>query len=583
MEIKKPNRNLILDPVKIIFYLLQEDIEIYLKKKRIALFLIFLAVIVLTGGIVKEDNIITFIGIVFNLGVIVYYFSISFNKHISKLSIVYLPISFYKIQGKAILVDRSGTIPTSALYYPFLAREEIYKAQEIFKNLKSLSERIPLILNHEKTRSMPVADGRIFSKELRLFGEEIEYLDYLERLQDIFKNAKSNDVTLPFFTNEINIIESLKAINHAKNGGLIIEKYKSDFIKNEILKIQGIIGKQKENKSANAALNIDNIITEIVKFLNYSAPRYDWSMSYSIREVEAQNIFRFINQFSSYSYNYYCPECNKKIVKDFFYKDSQFDGKTKETPLNFPETTKMVLTDVNKGLWRCPLCNHITDKPLTIHRMDDELFNKVYDKLYEENKNDRLKIYYDIINQKRKYSEKAETQFHTSFRENRSKREQIKSKIRSISAETNADTSIVRSLYLMMQKYDRISQKRINEFEAEINNIKEIILQDNGKALQELDQVFENAQQEIRQNLERYAKLEHIEQAARDDVQKKQLSSLQNLHKIEAARGEREKLFDRSNWNPFNWGYNLKRGVIKTVDTAIGMDEATTAKHLHQN
>lgn len=579
----EPKGNLILDPAKIIFSLLREDIINYRRKKSIALLWIGLAIILAVFDIINEAIMVSPFALVIILIALARYSSIEFKKRITRLGVVYLPISLYKIQNKTILVDRSGTLPTSVLRYPFLPHEDIAKAQKIYDKLKELTEKIPLILNHEKTKDLSVSDGRVFTKKLKLFGEEIDYLDYLEQLRTIFINAKSNEVELPFFNNRINIINSLRAINHSKNGGITIEKYSADFIKNEILKIQGIISERKGNVLPDAKVDIDKIVPQVIKFLNHSAPRYDWAMSYSIRNVETKNIFRFINTFSFSSFNFYCPECNKERLKEFFYNDSQFDGKTKESPVNFPATTKLVLYDINKGLWSCPLCKNITDKPLPVHRLDDELFKHVYDKLYEENKNNRLKIYNDIMNQKRQYSEKAETQFHTMLRENRSKQEQIKSKIRTIAAETNADTSIVKSLYLMMQKYDRISQQRINEFEREILEIKESIVRENEMALRELNEVIKTAQQEISQSLEGYAQLEHVEQAARDEVQKKQLSSLEKMHQIEAARGEREKLFERSNWNPFNWGYNLKRGVTKTVDGITGMDEATTAKHLHQS
>lgn len=579
MSYQKSKGTLQFDPGQIAFKILYEDIDRYQQRKLSALLVTFFIAAIIIFSIIDKKYEVAFVCSIILIGVLIWFFSIDFNIRIKKIGTVLLPISIYPFKNKAIMVDRSGILPMTELKYPYLNPEEIEKSNELFQEVQSLIKKFTPILRTDKNREIQISSNRVYNHPLKVYGQEHELIYYLDALYNIFKNTKVNKVEQPFILPQMDWLPSLRSIPLNNKKGLVIEKISKDSIQNEINKIQGIVG---EREKRNQSFFSETLVESLLKFIIYMAPRYHWIINHSIKEVKAKNLFKFMNYVSFYSFNFYCPKCNEDLLQKFYDRKKEFKGKTEEAPVNFPPNTKMFLVDTVEGIWECPLCHNITDKPITIHRLDDELFRKVYDKLYEENKENRLKIYYDIMNQKRSYIEKAETQFHSVIRENRAKKEQIKSKIRSVSAEVKADSEAVASLYTLMAKYERLTQERLSQFESEIAEIKRSIVYETQKDIAELDAIFREVQTDINQKLTEYANLERIEQKARDEIQNRQLKALEGLQSIESARGEREELFERSNWNPANWGYNIRRKFVKTFDGITGKDEVTTAKKLHK-
>ncbi len=580
MSNKISDKTLYYDPSHVIFKILYKDIAHYLKRKRtLMVFLISVVILLVIAVVLKKLEISIFLVFVL-LSLLSWYYTIDFNVRIKKVGIIYLPIAAFPFKDKAIIIDQAGFLPDTTFTYPFLPSEDINNANNIYNEIQQLIKKFTPVLKTDKQKEITISSNRVFQHPLKIYGQEFELISNFIKLNEIFRNAKINQVRQSFIHSNLDILPSLRKLaTDQKIKGMKIQKVPSEFLKEEIAKIVGIMGKRENGEEE---FTIDIIVESILKFLFYVTPRYHWTISHSIKEVEAKNLFRYMNYISFYSFNFYCPKCNEELLNKFYSRKKRFTGKTEETPFSFPPTTKMILIDSERGVWQCPLCNLKTEQPITIHRMDDELFSKVYDKLYEENKNERLKIYFDILNQKRNYIEKAENQFHTVIRENRTKKDQIKSKIRSVSADIRADSESIQSLYMLMAKYDRISKERIQEFEQEISDIKRTIIEETQKELAMLDDLFIQTQKEIDERLTEYENLERIEQKARDEIQERQLKALEGLYSVEAARGEREELFDRSNWNPFNWGYNIRRSFIKTVDKMTGKDEVTTAKKLHK-
>ncbi len=195
--------------------------------------------------------------------------------------------------------------------------------------------------------------------------------------------------------------------------------------------------------------------------------------------------------------------------------------------------------------------------------MDDELFTPLYDKLSEEHFKDRLKIYNNINDKKREFSDKASTQFHQVIRENRAKEDAIKSKIRSISAEILSEQSAVSDLNALLLKYERIDEERAQEIAKDIEEIKSKVEEENEKAKEEIVNTVAEAKQNIEEATEKYANLERKDQEKRDAIQKQIADDTRAMREIEEVRAEGEGMNEKSgpfglidkvadNMNPMN-------------------------------
>ncbi len=243
----------------------------------------------------------------------------------------------------------------------------------------------------------------------------------------------------------------------------------------------------------------------------------------------------------------------------------------------------MYLIDPVLRTWKCPVCEHLSATPFKIHKLDDELFKRVFDRLGEENRIERLRIYNNISDQKRSYAEKAEVQMHQVLREQRTKADAIRSKLRSIVAEINADQMAIQQLIVALLKFKQLGDERARQFEAEIEQIKSII----GKRTEEqqkiLEEQYAQMKDDMNKNLDEQKLLEREEDRKKYEMQKQMLETLNVMKNITVAQADRQKLLDRSNWNPGNWGYNLNRSFVKVIGVTTGRSELDIAGKLPLN
>ena len=94
-----------------------------------------------------------------------------------------------------------------------------------------------------------MSGNRVFQEPLKLFGEEIEYLDIMGKLNALYANAKLNEVKMSIFENNHEAISSLRLLKQSPKGNAIIERYSKDNVKQEIMKIQGIMDERKDYTS----------------------------------------------------------------------------------------------------------------------------------------------------------------------------------------------------------------------------------------------------------------------------------------------------------------------------------------------
>ena len=92
----------------------------------------------------------------------------------------------------------------------------------------------------------------------------------------------------------------------------------------------------------------------------------------------------------------------------------------------------------------------------------------------------------------------------------------IKSKIRSISAEVEADEMAIGSLSAIMIRYERLAQERADFYKKDIARIKNEIITSAEAATEQINEVVETAKNIIEQDLNKNAELARQDQAKRD-------------------------------------------------------------------
>ena len=538
------------DESKLIYHFMKNDIDKFItKRKNLIIFLVLFLLLLIAGIATFKLNEETGIALLIIGGLLSFLMTTMLltnkvNSKISRLGLVYLPYSQVKFQKGSILIDRSGLLEDTTFDFVNLSPENIMEANAQFKSLKYQITEMPPILSDDKTLALKNSNDLYRKENIKMYKEEVNYLEINGKLEDLFSKTLNFNVNIkafennPIFFNKLNEIQNGKPIN-------IIESISETEIKENIQKIDGIV--EMYNENGTEVVDVDQLCVDILELINRSLPRLDYTVNNSLNDIIVPTTYMFADIIEKASYNSYCPNCNSDIIENLMEGDYKHDG-SKDNRSFFQKNTQMELVDIDQGLWKCPLCNEQTDKPFLKHKLEDELFTPVYDKLYEENYKDRLKIYNHLNDEKRKYAEKADTLFHELLRESRNKSDNIKSKIRTIKSEVMADEMAVKDLTGLLVKYKKIALEKAREIQNDLKDHKEKINEDNERSKQKLNEIASAAKESIEESTSSNAALEREDQAKRDEIQKQIASNTEGMKNIMHAQAKADGVIKDKNF-----------------------------------
>ena len=448
-------------------------------------------------------------------------FFITFYKYIKsristtidKIGLVNIPFLHHKLQDKSVLIDQSTITPYASFEFPSLDTRQIRQLSQELSSITHLVEHYPAVISHNKKKIIPKTTEGFQKNELKIYTEEISLVESARSIGDTMNAAQIQTVSMPVVKKDQALLRRLKSYpstNHVHK----LENYPGSKVKAHIHQIDGIVDAYSGDQ------DIDQICSKLLHQFHSIRPRYKYSLNRSLHDIMNKYHIIMNYQFFNIANNNYCPYCNKEAYQQMMSGDYEHNGEDDGGRVSFKNNTKMMLSEGFSQTWKCPVCEQETQQPIQKHKLDDELFTPVYDKLYEEHFKDRLSIYNNINDQKRQYAEKASTQFHQVLRENRNKEDHIKSKIRNISAEINSEQEAINQLNDLLVKYERIDKDRAKEIERDIKKIKRDVEKENKKAKAEIKKTVNEARSKVDSSTTKYARLEREDQKQRDAVQK---------------------------------------------------------------
>lgn len=520
------------DEVKILYNILEADLNQFLKSNRkfwvveglaisVAVVGVFLLLFPETDVPYEIDNnfdiigkILTGLGIGFALYAITLKPSHSSLK-IDKLDMAYIPIRQTRFQSGSIWIDEAGLLPPSHFKFTCLQDQDIELAYQSLEKLKTWAQNVPLLLGEDRAQKLDNFNSKEFTKEGNLmFEEELVLVDLLSNFKEIFERAEEQEVGISAFpySGSFNIIKD-QFSTVSSSTFKVLPKADDPALQNNLEKINGII------KIDATSVDVDDIALDVLLAQEDILPRMDYVIDQSNNEIFVDHLFNFSQMLEKSNFNHYCPSCNEDAIQTLEKFEYWYDGET-DHRVSFDSNTKMKLTDVGSAIWTCPQCSSNTDDPYPRHKLEDELFIPVYDKLYEENYLERLKVYRSIADQKRQYGVDAEKTLHEFVRESTSQVNQIKSKVRSITAEIRADQSSVEEMNKMLLKYEHLNAEKARQISADLERHRKEVEAANKKSAAEIGEIVSKTVGDIDRNVKKYANLERIDQTARDKVQK---------------------------------------------------------------
>jgi len=574
------------DEEKIIFHVLKEDIKRFVAEKRKSRNQIFgIAGFSLLALIFSYFNtkIFPFAGIfiLFLVFKIREFRAIRISKRINRLARIGLPIHEAEFEGKSVWIDRSGLLSPHRFQYPSMLPEHVESTNRIYHQVKELCSQFPIILSSGHVQKYKRDyDPAGFDDEVMLFGEEAKFVKHFDELENGIKDYQIFSVELPVLDKSSKIMQYFRELEpESGNSIVLLQPLSVQKIRDGLNGIGGVLQSTSKAKKKET-LDIDDLISQLIGLIDRSTPRMDYVVQKSLRDVSGDNLKKMLQVLNYSAYNYYCPRCNQTILQKV--KNMNFDhhGES-DIHIDFPKNTRMMLVDAFKPEWECPLCRVRNSSHLALHKMYDELFEGVYRKLSEENAKDRQKIYDHINDEKRKFSEKAEVQFHDVYREQRTKVDQISSKVRTVTAEVNADELAVTQLMALLIKYERISGDLSAKIEKDISRIKREITQESEQNRRDLNQFIDSQKKEMEERNKFYMRLEREEKKEEFALLQRSVKAQETVAAVKMAEAERAGMLDQSWSNPMNLGKNISRSLAKFSAGISGKSELDLGKSLY--
>ncbi len=398
------------------------------------------------------------------------------STRIKKIGVIGLPLTRIPFESGAAVIDRSGIWQSTNLKYPSLTEDTILELAKLKKEFEEFLRKYPVILSKDKKTISDNAEG---FKDV-LFKEEYDLVEYLSKMEELMGRLIMFQASLSLFRREHPVVKTFDLARQTFIPQAILETLTESELVQKAQQISGVI-KATQGDMAGLILDADIIASELIKLIDHTLPRYKHSVNYSLSQVSIKFPTLITERLSDSAFNYYCTHCNADV--NHYLQTAKYNRAGASKKVLYSRRTRMYMVDTEQRIWKCPVCESTTTTPIRQHKMNDELFTEVYDKLYEENRVERLRIYSGIDDQKRSFIEKAETQLHQVFRENRAKIDMVKSKMRSILAETEGDEAAIQSLQALLVNYQQMAQQKAAQIRDEIDRIKETIAADTAVAV----------------------------------------------------------------------------------------------------
>ncbi|MEX0321479.1 MAG: hypothetical protein AB3N63_04930 [Puniceicoccaceae bacterium] len=301
--------------------------------------------------------------------------------------------------------------------------------------------------------------------------------------------------------------------------------------KGKIERIKGVTGGEIAGRTG----KLLNLIRRCVGICQVSTGQLSDNRNYSMGTIMSS----FANDLQRLSvienYDAFCPKCNAAVI-DSLQKDIISDEKGNLIKLD-PATVMDPMPRSEN--FSCPVCGHITDAPFPVHRMLSELIYPTYDRLMQENRVNRISIYSDASEKKRKelLEEKRKILEFSTEAENEVRT--IKSNIRDISANVASAKETITLLSAEMAAFEAIKQSRLSQIANEIGGIVSQINSDRERIISEYRAEVDHIQQLMNRDIGQMAKIQRKEDQERMAVMKKQAEGIERLNQSHAKANDK--------------------------------------------
>ena len=222
-----------------------------------------------------------------------------------------------------------------------------------------------------------------------------------------------------------------------------------------------------------------------------------------------------IFQYSAFSF--FCPSCNADLQRELLARDYAVHSGESHDPVQYSANTRCTY-DTEHRAWRCVACERLTTAPIPIHRTLPELLMPAYDRLMEENKNERLRVYAETERQERDYLNRMETEIEQTFQRHRDALASLDREVRSLEADIAGELQAIESLKQVMDSYKLEQSSIVRGIGEHHDDIARRVRQAEQRVVQSIDELFEQERAEMIAAMKALSRAQRVEDQQRDRV-----------------------------------------------------------------
>ena len=432
------------------------------------------------------------------------------------------------------LIDRSRLLPISSI--PLPSGKMVESLATSMKAYDEAMTRMPPILGNDRFEGIELeqeSTQRLYCEEadvnstLQLLvgalGQlEVETIDvrllgldrgYLVRLRDIQAEQQGVWVGAPAITSgaAVNLDEEVK----------------------KIARLEGAFGTASSVNSPST--QIRGMLDEFAARAEQDAAKLDESRRYSLAEV-ADALPRELRHIATIAnYHCYCPTCNGDFIAKLVAREWEDDGRD-----DFPHPDRATIMNPVPGsdVWECPVCANRTPVPFRLPRLLDELIYPVMDRLLQENRVERIKLYGEAEERKRTVLAEVQRELRDSVDKADRDGREIKGRIRDIITHVASAHETMKLLMTESAAFEALAESRLQQIGTDMEGIVDRIHSNQQQLTAEFNSSIEKIAADSRAKYDHLAVVAHSEWDTRMSIQERfaqtherEAKSMEKLHR----------------------------------------------------
>lgn len=461
------------------------------------------------------------------------------NYKVHKLGLAYVPVAEQiKYEDNSFIIDYTGTVGDSEIKLQLSKNNELLI--DTIHELENLTAEAPIV---ESSNDIEKIETGHYSKSMQQLNQH-DYLGKLERsLRTISFCMQDLDVTA--------VRLPLVAIGTPYSGFLkeystgdiplnvpVFKVFDRDKYSSQVAKFQEL------NKLKDSLSNQSAQFEEVLKGLLFTVANSVQTIS-SLKIASTDKLVfesnKLLYKILKSPYNHYSSILEAEEIERI--KNESFDYNetgANYVPFQLKESSK-VRYNMISGMWNAE-DGSTTNFPFGIHQLHEEIVAPIVQNLMNETRNERLKIYNHIKDQKISYLNKWHQDTEDFYARNRTESSEIinlmRNTLRDYVAAYNTLASLKKTEESMTSSGGKLDSTIVSTTQnsAEVLAAFEIQSKEFENIQLEFENYIERLKEDIDQKAQKFEYIEYYDALLRDGVSKKHALAASDVHSFEPRR-----------------------------------------------